>query len=72
MGVVSERVGVTSMSAGGASEKGVEVGTGVGVGVAVGVAEGSLVGLGTGVGVGSRVGTGREVRTDVGLAGGGV
>jgi len=69
--VVSERVGVTPINTGVASEK--EVGVSVGAGVSVGVA----VGLGVKVAVGSGVGTGVKmgdsgVGTGVGVTGGGV
>jgi hypothetical protein len=63
MGVVSDRVGVTPTSVGGASAKGVDVG--IGVGVATGEAMGVVVstGIGSGGGVDSSVSLTVDVMT---------
>jgi len=61
MGVVSDRVGVTPTSVGGASAKAVDVG--IGVGVAVGEAVGVLVS--TGIGLGSGVDSSVSLTVDV-------
>lgn len=68
--VVSESVGVTSISFGPSSVKGVGVSDGVGVAVGVGVDVEVLVGVGVGSGVGVSVEVGVEVDVgdDVGIS----